>query len=39
MMENGVGTGLQDPLVLKEFRVQKVIPVLNDQKVIPVLRV
>ena len=31
MMENGVGSGLQDPLVLKEFRVQKVIPVLNDQ--------
>ena len=36
-MENRVGRGLRDPLVLKEFRVQKMIPVLNNQKVIPVL--
>ena len=38
-MENGVGRGLQDPLVLKEFRVQKMIPVLDNQNVILVLRV
>ena len=38
-MENGVGRGLRDPLVLKEFRVQKMIPVLNNQKAIPLLRV